>query len=100
MRRLLVITLLLLATASTNVVAAGHGQPISGAETARQLKEYAYQFEPPRKGRYVDDPAIADESGVIALPPPVTDNVKIAAAAVAAGLIVTALMRRNNRKND
>jgi len=88
----------LLAALEPNVVAAGHGNPISGPDTAKQLKEYAYDFHPPRKGRYVSSPAIADESGVIALPPPVTDNVKIAAGAVAAGVIVTALMRRKKRE--
>lgn len=88
----------LLAALEPNVVAAGHGQPISGADTARRLKEYAYNFQPPLKGRYVSSPAIADESGVTALPPLVTDNVKIVAGAIAAGIIVTVLMHRNEQK--
>lgn len=90
----------LLAALDPNVVAAGHGQPISSTDTAQQLKEYAYQFQPPPRGRYVHNPAIADENGVIALPTPVTDRVKIAAITVAAGLILTALLRPNSRKND
>ncbi|MBA2737927.1 MAG: MBL fold metallo-hydrolase [Pyrinomonadaceae bacterium] len=88
----------LLADLEPNVVAAGHGKPIQDANTARQLKEYARNFQPPRKGRYVNSPAIADERGVVALPPPVTDTVKIVAGAAAAGVIVTALMRKNRRR--
>ncbi len=89
-----------LAELEPRVVAAGHGQPISGADTADQLKELARNFDAPRKGRYINSPAIADESGVIFVPPPATDRVKIAAAGVAAGVLVTALMRRSRNKNE
>jgi glyoxylase-like metal-dependent hydrolase (beta-lactamase superfamily II) len=88
----------LLAALEPNVVAAGHGNPISGPDTAKQLKEFAYDFHPPRKGRYVGSPAIADESGVVALPPPIADNVKIAAGAVASGVLLIALLRRNKKE--
>jgi len=87
----------LLAELEPNIVAAGHGKPIKDADTARQLKDFARNFQPPRKGRYVNSPAIADERGVVALPPPVTDTVKIVAAAAAAGIIVTALMRKSRK---
>ncbi len=87
----------LLADLEPNVVAAGHGKPISGADTARQLKEFVRNFDAPRKGRYVSSPAITDERGIVALPPPVTDNVKIAAAGIAAGVLVTAFMRRGKK---
>ncbi len=87
-----------LAELEPNVVAAGHGKPINDANTSEQLKEFAHSFEPPRKGRYVNSPAIADERGVISIPPPVTDTVKIAAGAVAAGILVTILARRGNQK--
>ncbi|MGI8884589.1 MAG: MBL fold metallo-hydrolase [Pyrinomonadaceae bacterium] len=85
----------LLADLEPNVVAAGHGQPINDADTARQLKEFARNFQPPRKGRYVNSPAVTDERGIVALPPPETDTVKIVAAVAAAGIIVTALVRSN-----
>ena len=88
----------LLAELEPNVVAAGHGNPISGSSTAQQLKEFARNFDAPRKGRYVMGPAIADERGVVALPPPVTDTVKVASAAVAAGVIVAAIVRRNGKE--
>ncbi len=89
-----------LAEFEPRVVAAGHGQPIDDADTAEQLKELARHFDAPRKGRYLMSPAIADESGVISVPPPATDNVKIAAAGIAAGVLVTVLMGRIRNKGE
>jgi glyoxylase-like metal-dependent hydrolase (beta-lactamase superfamily II) len=88
----------LLADLEPNIVAAGHGKPMTGADTAQKLKEFARNFEPPRKGRYAQTPAITDERGVVALPPPATDTVKIAAGAIAAGILVTALVGRSQTK--
>ena len=90
----------LLADLEPNAVGAGHGQPILGANTARRLKEFARNFQPPAHGRYVKSPAICDENGVVALPPPATDYVKIAAGTIAAGVIVAALARRNKNTDD
>jgi hypothetical protein len=71
---------------------------MTGADTARRLKEFACNFAPPRKGRYVNNPAIADESGVIAVPPPVRDDLKVVAGAavvvVGAGFALTTLINR------
>jgi glyoxylase-like metal-dependent hydrolase (beta-lactamase superfamily II) len=87
-----------LADLEPNQVGAGHGQPMTGADTARRLKEFACNFAPPRKGRYVNNPAIADESGVIAVPPPVRDDLKVVAGAVVvvvgAGFALTTLINR------
>ncbi len=88
----------LLADLEPKTVAAGHGRPITGADTARRLKNYARDFEPPRRGRYAQTPAITDERGVVSVPPPVTDKVKIAAGAIAAGILVTALMGKSGKK--
>lgn len=93
----------LLADLEPKVVGAGHGRPITDADTAQQLKEFARNFQPPPKGRYVNAPAITDESGVVSVPPPVTDPLKIAfgaTAAVAAGVVITKLARRNKRQDD
>ncbi len=89
-----------LAELEPRVVAAGHGQPIDDADTAEQLKELARHFDAPRKGRYVTHPAIADENGLLSVPPPVTDNEKIAAAGIAAGILVTALLRRSQNQAE
>lgn len=93
----------LLASLEPNVVGAGHGKPISGADTAHQLKEFARNFQPPSKGRYVETPAIADESGVVALPPPVPDYTKIivgTTAGIAAGIYIATLVRRRKQSRN
>ena len=84
----------LLADLEPNAVGAGHGQPILGANTAERLKEFARNFQSPAHGRYVNSPAICDESGVVSVPPPATDYVKIAAGATAAAVIIATLARR------
>ena len=86
-----------LAELEPNVVAAGHGQPISGANTAQLLNEFARNFTAPKHGRYVNQPAIFDENGIVAIPPPVADPVRqvlIGSAIVAGGAIAFNLIRK------
>ncbi len=90
----------MLAKLEPKIVGAGHGNPIKNEETAERLNNFAHNFQLPEHGRYVKNPVITDANGVVSVPPPVTDYVKIAAAAVAAGVIVTALTKRENRQND
>src|SRR5438270_2251867 len=90
-----------LADLAPRVLAAGHGLPMSGAEAGEQLNALAEQFPVPEKGRYVNEPVRADESGITYLPPPVSDPLpKVAAgigvAAAAAG--VTAALVARSRK--
>lgn len=78
----------LLAGLKPNVIAPGHGKPMRGA--AEQLQKLAENFPVPEHGRYVNEPALADESGITYLPPPPFDPVPkitagVAAAAVLAG---------------
>jgi glyoxylase-like metal-dependent hydrolase (beta-lactamase superfamily II) len=54
------------------LVLAGHGQPWSGTDMQARLRALAANFdttERPRLGRYGRQPAIADETGVLMLPP-------------------------------
>ncbi|MGI8788804.1 MAG: MBL fold metallo-hydrolase [Pyrinomonadaceae bacterium] len=91
----------LLADLEPNAVGAGHGQPITGADTARRLEKFAKNFQPPLYGRYVDAPVICNESGVVSLPPPVPDFYKAAAgtiAGLAVGATATALIRRGRKQ--
>lgn len=86
-----------LADLEPNVVAAGHGQPITGADTARQLKKFAENFTAPAHGRYAAQPAIADETGVVVLPLPVADPVRqalIGGAVLAGGALAIGLLKR------
>lgn len=53
------------------VVATGHGKPMHGSEVRRQLHKLSEQFyhlAVPSSGRYVDEPAVADATGVIYIP--------------------------------
>jgi glyoxylase-like metal-dependent hydrolase (beta-lactamase superfamily II) len=79
----------LLALLEPAVMATGHGLPLMGSEALRDLRALARNFElwaVPEKGRYVRRPAVADERGVISVPPalgsPVT-NLLMAGVAVA-----------------
>lgn len=95
-----------LAALEPNVVAAGHGQPMGGVDTANLLKEFARNFTAPPKGRYINQPAAADETGIVSLPPPVADPIRQllvgAGLAAAAALLFTLLKpkRRRGEAND
>jgi glyoxylase-like metal-dependent hydrolase (beta-lactamase superfamily II) len=81
-----------LAALDPRIVLAGHGQPWAGDEMRSRLRDLAARFdatERPRLGRYSQQPAIADESGIVMLPPdPLAPMLAGAtAAAAAAGLV-------------
>ncbi len=87
----------LLADLRPSVIGAGHGEPMSGPAVATGLADLARDLPRPR-GRYANEPARTDETGVTYLPPPAPDPLpKIAAvsglAAMAIGGVV-ALSRR------
>ncbi|MBA2504021.1 MAG: MBL fold metallo-hydrolase [Pyrinomonadaceae bacterium] len=85
------------------VAATGHGLPMRGAEMGRELHELAREFDRlavPEHGRYVGRPAVTNESGVVSVPPPVSDPVPkvmlgVGIAAVAGGLLLLARSRRD-----
>lgn len=87
-----------LAELQPTVIAAGHGLPIKEGDVAGQMRQFAQTFSSPAHGRYVREPARADERGVTYVPPPVPDPtgrfIKGAALAVAAGAVVAVLWRR------
>jgi len=83
------------------VAATGHGVPMRGGEMLAGLEALARDFRRlavPAHGRYVGQPALADESGVVAVPPPVPDRlarVLVGVAVVGAvGLAAAALRGR------
>jgi glyoxylase-like metal-dependent hydrolase (beta-lactamase superfamily II) len=76
-----------------SVAATGHGKPFSGHEMIAQLQKLADNFRTealPEKGRYVDEPAIADASGTLYIPPKPAE--KYNKWMIAAGMIVTGLL--------
>jgi glyoxylase-like metal-dependent hydrolase (beta-lactamase superfamily II) len=85
-----------LAELEADIFCAGHGEPMSGTAATEGLKRLAREWPQPSKGRYVNRPAKADDSGVVYLPPPAPDPVKWISVGVAAATVVGAgvLLRR------
>lgn len=81
---------------------AGHGLPMTGRSVADELQGLADAFPVPAHGRYVAEPAQADERGVVYLPPPAPDPLplKLAAGLGAAALAGTALAWKKQRQRD
>jgi glyoxylase-like metal-dependent hydrolase (beta-lactamase superfamily II) len=90
-----------LASLRPNVVGCGHGVPISDSDLPERLEDFAKRFRPPRRGRYVTQPARINENGVVDLPPAPFDPVPFATAAAlfCAGVALGAgyLDERRNR---
>jgi glyoxylase-like metal-dependent hydrolase (beta-lactamase superfamily II) len=66
-----------LALLKPTIVASGHGRPLRGEQLAADLAKLAHEFDHrirPRRGRYVNQPAVTDEQGVIVLPPPIRSS--------------------------
>jgi glyoxylase-like metal-dependent hydrolase (beta-lactamase superfamily II) len=89
-----------LAALDPNVLATGHGEPLEGAEMRTALRALSDQFDRvmPSSGRYVPYPAVADERGVVHVPPrpgvAVTRGTVAAAVGIAAVGVTLALTRR------
>jgi glyoxylase-like metal-dependent hydrolase (beta-lactamase superfamily II) len=61
-----------LAALKPEIVAAGHGRPMQGEEMQQALMRLAADFDQkavPARGRYVQDPAVTNQYGVVSLPP-------------------------------
>ena len=75
----------------------GHGPPLQGSELLTGLQELARNFDwmaVPLRGRYVRRPAIADERGVVEVPPPVSDPLPRLLLGVGLGLLASAAVKR------
>ena len=83
-----------LADLEPKVLAAGHGLAMEGDHIAAELRRFTESFTPPRRGRYVASPPVADEGGVEELPPPAHDPYMWRAAAVVVGLLLLVLARQ------
>ncbi|WP_461106874.1 MBL fold metallo-hydrolase [Spirosoma koreense] len=82
----------------------GHGVSVHGLELALGLNRLAHEFEarsiPSEDGRYVKQPAITDENGVVDMPPPISFHVaRTAAWSLLAGLTLY-LVWTGVRKNE
>lgn len=91
-----------LASLGPSRLACGHGTPMCGKEIHEDFAEFARNFPVPSHGRYLAEPARADESGITYLPPkPPDPALNVAAglgvAAVAATMFTVAAKRRATR---
>jgi glyoxylase-like metal-dependent hydrolase (beta-lactamase superfamily II) len=86
-----------LAALEPEIAATGHGHPLKGAGMRVDLHELAARFDEirPHRGRYVHQPAIADQRGVVYVPPAVGPSRTAIAvgAAVAVGVGLMAARR-------
>lgn len=91
-----------LAALDPSVAVTGHGVAMRGARLQGDLRHLADHFDElavPAHGRYVREPAVADRSGVVYVPPPVADPVGrfvAGAAAVAAAAFAMSVVRRKD----
>ncbi len=69
-----------LAELRPNVVGCGHGIPMHDGNLPERVEQLAKHFAAPEHGRYVETPAVVDESGVLALPRAPFDPVPLATA--------------------
>lgn len=81
----------MLAHLRPNVAATGHGVPMYGERMRRELDRLLRDWDHlavPSHGRYIHEPAITDEGGVVSVPPAVVDR----QLAALVGIGLTALM--------
>lgn len=80
-------------------VGAGHGVPLSGPAATAGVQRLADHFPVP-PGRYATRPAVADERGIVDVPPPVADPLPGRLALGVAGLLAGILVARALRDRD
>ncbi|HXV97258.1 MAG TPA: MBL fold metallo-hydrolase, partial [Anaerolineae bacterium] len=91
-----------------NVIASGHGVPMRGERMLDELDELARYFDQlavPTHGRYVNQPAVMNDQGVVSVPEkvstPATKALVTAGLLTVAGLAAYAISRRrNNHKQN
>jgi glyoxylase-like metal-dependent hydrolase (beta-lactamase superfamily II) len=91
-----------LAELDPSVAATGHGIPMSGERLREGLRTLVRNFRElavPSDGRYVRTPALADERGVVSVPPPIADPFpKVAAVVTLAAVVGGALLLAQRRR--
>lgn len=83
-----------LADLRPETVAGGHGMPMYGETMLFELDELVHYFDQlaiPTSGRYVTEPAVTDERGIVTLPPSAV-NPAVSKAVITTGLIALASM--------
>jgi glyoxylase-like metal-dependent hydrolase (beta-lactamase superfamily II) len=85
------VSVMKLAALGAEIVATGHGRPMQGEEMRLELNNLSQHFDRlavPAFGRYVNEPALANENGLISVPPAVEQiPVAVKTIGVALGLL-------------
>jgi glyoxylase-like metal-dependent hydrolase (beta-lactamase superfamily II) len=90
----------MLALLRPEVAATGHGRPMAGDAMRRQLETLVENWDRvavPRHGRYIKEPAITDERGVVSVPPPVWDPQLVGLLGVGAAALAGTMLLRGSR---
>jgi glyoxylase-like metal-dependent hydrolase (beta-lactamase superfamily II) len=80
-----------------SVIAAGHGVPVYGPGIEPALRSLTVNFPLPKRGRYRTAPAVTDATGIVDVPPPVTDPYPAIMLGAAIGAFGGAMLLRRRR---
>jgi glyoxylase-like metal-dependent hydrolase (beta-lactamase superfamily II) len=96
-----------LAALDSEVIATGHGRPMSGEEMRLELNNLSRHFDSlavPSQGRYINEPVIADVNGVQYIPaatekvPALIKTVGMAVALIAVGFLAYQQVRKQQER--
>jgi len=85
-----------LAQLEPRIAVTGHGLPMSGERLQQELQELVQDWDHsavPAQGRYIHQPALTDEHGVVSVPPAVPDPQLFALAGVGVAVAGMLLLR-------
>lgn len=90
------VSVMKLAALDPEIVASGHGKPMQGEEMRLELNNLSRHFDKlavPAYGRYVNEPALSNENGLVSIPPAIeTMPIAVKTAGVALGLLAIGLI--------
>lgn len=90
------VSVMKLAALDAEIVASGHGKPMRGEEMRMELNNLSRHFDKlavPAFGRYVNEPALSNENGLVSVPPPVESMpMAVKTVGVALGLLAIGLI--------
>lgn len=92
-----------LAALQPQVVATGHGQAMYGAELRKQLNKLTKEFwdlAMPEDGRYVHEPALANEDGITYTPPARPNYSMMATIGLSAFAVALAVYYHKHKKSN
>jgi len=92
-----------------DTAATGHGKPMAGEELRTELNKLSSHFDKlalPAEGRYVNEPAVTNEEGIVFLPKEPEKSATLAAvlgislAVIAAGVLLYQQTRKNKKEKN